>query len=83
MRSPLPLMMGMKTITPLSNSQEVWCLTTFFLTTNCIDDKELFWVSEVHPLISQTKYSRIQLAIKNHHEDFALESPHRQAAISE
>jgi peptidoglycan/xylan/chitin deacetylase (PgdA/CDA1 family) len=56
---------------------------TFFLTTNCIDDKELFWVSEVYHLISQTKYLRIQLSIKNHDVDFALESPHhRQAAIS-
>jgi len=56
---------------------------TFFITTHCIDDREVFWVSELRYLISKTRQVVLRLPVRGQDEDFGLESPRaREAAIS-
>ena len=56
---------------------------TFFLTTNCIDDKEIFWVAEVRFLISQTRLKEFQFSFKGRREMLDLgSSTQREEAIS-
>lgn len=57
---------------------------TFFLTSECIDDREVFWVSEVRHLILRTRQPQLQLTIKTEAYTFRLgTSEEREDAISQ
>jgi len=63
--------------------QEYGATATFFLTTNCIDDREIFWVSEVRHLILQTARTRFALDVQTVSHHFELTSPaQRETAVS-
>lgn len=56
---------------------------TFFITTNCIDDREVFWVSELRYLLSKTRLNFFRLSVRDKDEGFNLEGlGARVAAIS-
>ncbi len=54
---------------------------TFFITTNCIDDREIFWVAEVQYLILMTKHPSLQLLIQGKEEAFSLETSEARKAV--
>ncbi len=57
---------------------------TFFLTSECIDDREVFWVSEVRHLILRTRQPQLQLTIKTDAYTFSLETAEeREGAVSQ
>ncbi|ETX08277.1 MAG: hypothetical protein ETSY2_06365 [Candidatus Entotheonella gemina] len=60
---------------------------TFFLTSNCIDDREIFWVSEVRHLILRTTQAVLQFKADVHHVSECAFSLHtaeeREAAVSQ
>ncbi len=64
---------------------------TFFLTSNCLDDREVFWVSEVRHMILRTTQSVLQLDVdfvklnaKGAAQTFSLRtSEEREAAVSQ
>lgn len=56
---------------------------TFFITTNCIDDKEVFWVSEVYHLVWETHCESLTLSIQDTDVVFPLfNKDQKKAAIS-
>ena len=56
---------------------------TFFITTNCIDDGEAFWVSEVRYLMSKTKRESFRMTIKEREEAFSIkDTKERNQSIS-
>ncbi len=57
---------------------------TFFLTSECIDDREVFWVSEVRHLILRTRQLQLPLTVKTEAYAFALQTlADREAAVSQ
>ncbi len=63
--------------------KEFGATATFFITTNCIDNKEIFWVSEVRYLLTKTKPESFTIRIKGNDEYFPLVSPAlREKAVS-
>ena len=63
--------------------QEYGATATFFITTNCIDDQEVFWVSEVRHLIMKTAHANFNIEVRATSYRFELTSPlQREAAVS-
>ncbi len=58
---------------------------TFFLTSNCIDDREVFWVSEVRHVILRTAQQAFKLDVHQASEEtFSLRTTEaREAAVSQ
>ncbi len=57
---------------------------TFFLTSECIDDREVFWVSEVRHIILRTRQPQLSLTIKAEAYTFNLQTTQdRESAVSQ